>query len=141
MIRPLNTIGMPYYRELILSAWPHAICEVGGLPPKIDPAQMAVMKRGEIGFYGPNLQKGLVNQIEYTRLEANNSDAIVPPKFLSEKARDILLPTEEDKGFSETMGSLNDMKIEGSTKKDVPHLYRKQEIKYSRFGVDDFDFE
>lgn len=132
---------MPYYRELLLSAWPHSISEVGGIPPKVDPAQVAIMKRGEFGLYGPVLKKPQhPNQVVYTRLEAKNSDHIVPPKFLSEKARDIILPTEEEKGFTEAISSLTDLKIEGPTKKDVPHLYRKQEIKYSRFGIDDFDF-
>jgi PAB-dependent poly(A)-specific ribonuclease subunit 2 len=138
---PLNTVGMPYYREVLLSAWPSAICEVGGVPPKIEPDLLSQMKRGEIGYYGPNIRKPYLNQIEYTRIEGNAHDTIVPPKFLSEKARETDLATEEDKGFNDAVVSLTEMKIEGAAKKEVPHLYRNVEIKYSKFGVDDFDFE
>jgi PAB-dependent poly(A)-specific ribonuclease subunit 2 len=34
---PLNTVGMPYYRELLLSAWPdHMVSDVGAQHPKVD---------------------------------------------------------------------------------------------------------
>ena len=132
---------MPYYRELLLSAWPSQICQVGGVPPKIDPELISHMKRGEIGYYGPNIREPHLNQIEYTRIEASNNDGIVAPKFLSEKARQNADMTEEDKGFTDAVVSLTEMQIEGVAKKDVPHIYRNVEIKYSKFGVDDFDFE
>jgi PAB-dependent poly(A)-specific ribonuclease subunit 2 len=132
---------MPYYREVLLSAWPSQICEAGGVPPKIDPELMTHMKHGEMGYYGPNIRKPYLNQIEYARIEASNNNEIVAPKFLSEKARQYPDPDEGDKGFTDAVVSLNEMKIEGVTKKDVPHIYRNVEIKYSKFGVDDFDFE
>jgi PAB-dependent poly(A)-specific ribonuclease subunit 2 len=134
---PLNSVGMPYYREALLSAWPSQMCEVGALPPKITPESMSGMKRGELGFFGPNHQKTLLNQIEYTRLENEDSGIIAAPKFLSEKAKDETKSSSEVRGFSEAVGSIK----QGIIKKETPHIYRNVEIKYSKFGVDDFDFE
>jgi PAB-dependent poly(A)-specific ribonuclease subunit 2 len=132
---------MPYYREVLLSAWPAQISQVGGIPPKIEPEMLSHMKRGEIGFYGPNLRKTYLNQIEYSRIEANSNDNIAAPKFLSEKARESSQTSVESRGFTEAVVSLNEMKIEGAAMKEVPIIYRNVEIKYSKFGVDDFDFE
>ena len=39
----------------------------------------------------------------------------------------------------ETMETLTDMHLDDVTRKDVPAMYGNVEIKYSRFGVDDFD--
>jgi len=135
---PLNSVGMPYYREALLSAWPAQVCEVAALPPKLTPESMAGMKRGELGFFGPNQQKdSLLNQIEYTRLENEDPGVIAAPKFLSEKAKDEANSSNQSKGFSEALGSIKQAII----KKETPHIYRNVEIKYSKFGVDDFDFK
>ncbi|EGU78472.1 hypothetical protein FOXB_10993 [Fusarium oxysporum f. sp. conglutinans Fo5176] len=63
------------------------------------------------------------------------------PQFLAG-----LKPTEfginaaaSDKKADELISSLTDMGLE-SKKSDVPVMYRTVEIKYSKFGVDDFDF-
>ncbi|KAF2669854.1 hypothetical protein BT63DRAFT_423829 [Microthyrium microscopicum] len=134
---PLNTIGMPYYRENLLSSWPNQVHEAGRLPPKIDPQITATMKRGEIGFYAISPPHKRPNQVEYTRIEAQNANSIAPPKFLSEKAREAMHVQEGDRGFTD---ALSELQLDAS-KRDVPHVYRNVEIKYSKFGVDDFDFE
>jgi PAB-dependent poly(A)-specific ribonuclease subunit 2 len=129
---------MPYYRERLLSYWPSTICEVGQLPPQIEPEVAANFKPGEIGFYAPNPRKLLRNQIIYTRIESQATKTIAPPKFLSEKAREMSHIQEDDRGFTD---ALVDLKLDAVAKKDIPHIYRNVEIKYSKFGVDDFDFE
>jgi PAB-dependent poly(A)-specific ribonuclease subunit 2 len=132
---------MPYYRELLLSAWPTLKYEVGRLPPKIDPDVTALLKRGEIGYYAPSSHNTRPNQVEYTHVEAQVTKSITAPKFLSEKARETAHVQEHVEGVSQAVHSLNDLVLDGANKKEVPHIYRNVEIKYSKFGVDDFDFE
>jgi len=60
------------------------------------------------------------------------------PKFLSEKARDSAKSASDDKA-EDLSSPTADHEID-SKKSDVPVMYRNVEIKYSKFGVDDFDF-
>jgi PAB-dependent poly(A)-specific ribonuclease subunit 2 len=129
---------MPYYRDILLSAWPDRISEVGGLPPKID---MTHMKRSDIGCYANNKVRTRPNVVEYTRLEAaTNTSSIVAPKFLSQKARESNNSNEEGP-LAEALTAMNDLNIITQTHEDIPNIYKYVEIKYSKFGVDDFDFE
>jgi hypothetical protein len=49
---PLNKIGMPYYRDILLSAWPtHLTFEVGAPPAKIDAALVTKLKRADMGMF------------------------------------------------------------------------------------------
>lgn len=131
---------MPYYRETLLSAWPsHLIFEVGAPPPKVDPVVQASLKRAEMGHWAHNPRKTRRNQVAITRLPGKG-DAIMAPKFLSEKARDNS-NSDPERRMSETLEAMTDMMLDGTTKKDVPVMYRNVEIKYSKFGVDDFDFK
>ncbi|KAK7705004.1 poly(A)-specific ribonuclease [Botryosphaeria dothidea] len=141
MDTPLSTIGMPYYRETLLSVWPsHMVFEVGAPPPKIDSQVQASLKRAEMGHWAPNPRKMRRNQVQSTRL-LERDNPLKAPKFLSEKARDGNGNKESERRMSETLEALTDIMLDGSTKKDVPVMYRNVEIKYSKFGVDDFDFK
>jgi len=138
----LNTVGMPYYREQLLSVWPsHQVFEAGNPPPKIEPAILASLTPMEFGAYAPNLRKTRRNQIENTRAVDTVGSSLVAPKFLSEKARDSEGGRSKGRRISDAVEALADASISGSTKADVPVMYRNVEIKYSRYGVDDFDFE
>ena len=138
---PLSTIGMPYYREQLLSAWPHApISEVGLPPPPIDPRLLKTARPGDIGLWAPNPRTSRRNQVNRSRRTESNGSALAAPKFLSEKAR----ASEDEQAEQQHMDKLNDALGKtalGGVKSDVPLIYRNVEIKYSRFGVDDFDFE
>ncbi|KAI9712687.1 MAG: poly(A)-specific ribonuclease [Bogoriella megaspora] len=139
---PLSTVGMPYYREVLLSAWPsHMIFEVGAPPSKPDPTLMSSLKRAEIGYYGPNPRKTRRYQAENTRATMFAQDLMTAPKFLSEKAREVQVKDEPERRMSDILESMNDMTLSGGIKRDVPVMYGNVEIKYSKFGVDDFDFE
>lgn len=62
------------------------------------------------------------------------------PKFLSEKAREL---AKSDAGGNDKSEDPNNHHVETeieSKKSEVPAMYGNVEIKYSKFGVDDFDF-
>lgn len=139
--RPLSTVGMPYYREQLLSSWPsHMVSEIGAPPPKFTSQFMQTLKNGPFGYTGPNPKGTRRNQVENTR----NLDKPIPtlqaPKFLSEMAREA---ADEKTGMERKLSDVADTisaAERSSLKADVPVMYRNVEIKYSKFGVDDFDF-
>jgi PAB-dependent poly(A)-specific ribonuclease subunit 2 len=138
---PLSSIGVPYYRDTLLSAWPgHLIFEVGAPSAKIDPLILKAMKATPDGTnWAPNPKTRKRNQAsEYVRLAEKTNDSIMAPKFLSEKARSVPDGNGEQKS-NETLEAMTS-KLDTVTKKDVPFYYANVEIKYSKFGVDDFDF-
>lgn len=138
---PLSTVGMPFYKEHLLSSWPsHMIFEVGAPPPKIDTAILNNMARTEVGFFAKNPRTKRRYQVEDTRQTDRANDSLTAPKFLSEKARAAHSLSESDSKTVETMETLTDMHLDDVTRKDVPAMYGNVEIKYSKFGVDDFDF-
>ncbi|QDS72369.1 hypothetical protein FKW77_008301 [Venturia effusa] len=140
---PLNKIGLPYYREVLLSAWPSSIVhEVGAPPPKIDPTILSNLKRSEMGGYANNPRTTHRNQIQQTRAPDKQVQKIAAPKFLSEKAKEeARMGDEAERRLSDNMEHMKNLALDAATRKEVPPIYGNVEIKYSRFGVDDFDFK
>ncbi|CEL05425.1 Putative PAB-dependent poly(A)-specific ribonuclease subunit pan2 [Aspergillus calidoustus] len=137
---PLNMIGMPYYHERLFSAWPsHLVFEVGSPPAPIDPSIVPYLRSGEIGQYAANPKKTRRYQVENTRALATSEPALIAPKFLSEKAREQN-KVKPDGPISDTADALAGARISGEPEDDPLLKYSNVEIKYSRFGVDDFDF-
>lgn len=132
---------MPYYKEQLLSSWPsHMVFEVGAPPPKIDNAILNNMTRTEIGFFAKNPRTKRRNQVDVTRQGDRVVETLKAPKFISEKPLVSHTSAEADAQAQETMEALTDLHLDDVTRKDVPAMYGNVEIKYSRFGVDDFDF-
>ena len=130
--------GMPHYREPLLSAWPDMVSDVGAPPPTFDQQFLSGLKVTEFGMYGPNARGMRRNQIEDTRRsDKAASVGIQAPKFLSEKARESAnTPSKRIEDEVDELAKLGT--VERRT--DCPPMYRNVEIKYSKFGVDDFDF-
>ncbi|KAJ5105410.1 hypothetical protein NUU61_002757 [Penicillium alfredii] len=137
---PLNMVGMPYYHERLYSAWPsHLVFEVGSPPAPFDQSILPYLRPAEVGHYAPNSRKTRRYQIENTRALATAEPALIAPKFLSEKAREQSKAKSEG-SVGDTAEALAGAKINGESDDDPLLKYSNVEIKYSRFGVDDFDF-
>ena len=131
---PLSSIGMPYYREQLLSAWPsHLIFEIGAPPPKLDPKLMSSLKVTEWGSYTRNPRTTKRNQVENTRT-AEKTASLKAPKFLSEKARESENNAPAERRISDVADAI------GAAALSIPVMYHNHEIKYSKFGIEDFDF-
>lgn len=135
---PLSVIGLPYYDEPLLSNWTHQTgnAPASKVPPPIPLEVLATMKIIDGVGYARNPGFIKRNQ-QYARRQ---SDAKEFPKFRSEQER------ENSTRRANSATPTSDRRRSG-TKKDVdllgisiPKSYRKVEIKYSRFGVEDFDF-
>lgn len=140
--RPLSSIGLPYYREPLFSAWPaDIISDVGAPPVQLDPAFLATLKQTEWGLYGRNTRTLRRNQVENTRATLKASSAMQAPKFLSQKMRESAMSYEAESPSEPKVEPAPEAPTElESLRPEAPHLYRDLEIKYSKFGVDDFDF-
>lgn len=138
----MNSIGLPYYREVLASAWPGLICDVGAPPVKFDSQFLSGLKAAEFGLYGRNSRGLRRNQVEKTRdMDKVANSGLKAPKFLSEKARESA--QSRVTAFDDKTDELSNTGAESSNeskKSEVPVMYRNVEIKYSKFGVDDFDF-
>lgn len=120
---PLNSIGVPYFDSQLLSAWPSNLSSKMSYssPTKIPPQVLASMKYNENIAYA-SLPKELRGRRNMT-----NS---VPRKGIS-RFRSGKTDAPEPEPDSETFGHGDE---------DVPRSYRRVEIEYSKFGVEDFDF-
>lgn len=137
---PLNLIGMPYYHEKLLSAWPsHLVFDTGYPLPPIDPAIIPYFRDAEMGQYAPNPRKTRRYQVEANRLPQPIESALAAPKFLSEKARERP-KSSSGRRMSDAAEALAGASLEEEKDEDPLIKYSNVEIKYSKFGVDDFDF-
>ncbi|RVD88607.1 uncharacterized protein DFL_002785 [Arthrobotrys flagrans] len=131
----LASVGIPYYREQLLSAWPsHMVFEVGKPTPKIDSDILSKMKMHDFVGWAPYHRRTRRYQVESTKVQEKPGQ-VQAPRFRSEKAREGV---SDDKMDVTTPWSAVAAELRPF---DVPVMYHKVEIKYSRFGVDDFDFE
>ncbi|GAO46990.1 hypothetical protein G7K_1204-t1 [Saitoella complicata NRRL Y-17804] len=133
---PLNMIGMSYYREELLSSWPATMLfEVGNPSPQIDPEVLATMKTVDFVGYAPNPRRKLRNQVEKNpdieKMRGANNRG---PRFRSERDK-LGLSAGPDGSVT-----FEDMEDDVLGPSNVPRYYRKVEIQYSKFGIEDFDF-
>jgi PAB-dependent poly(A)-specific ribonuclease subunit 2 len=133
---PLSSIGMPYYKEELLSSWsdPNFIFKTGMPPPPVDAEILAHASNSDFirqAPYSDSYPKR--NQaVPYVSLENMRRSSLTVPKFKSEKSRTGEVDDRKSL-FNENEDDLASGKI--------PKVYRRHEIKYSKFGINDFDFD
>lgn len=159
---PFNLIKMPPFHNVLLSAWPkELVFEVGELPESIDPEILRNSKLiNGIMIARYNKEKfGSRNVAEkYYNITQQNLEGINIPRFISERIEDDeddRLDSSHSKNESSTNSS-DDIQKKAENPKDssanqifdlishnsdVPRAYRQLSILYSKFGVDDFDFD
>ncbi|OZJ05811.1 hypothetical protein BZG36_00878 [Bifiguratus adelaidae] len=140
---PLSAIGMPYYVEKLLSVWPpNMVFEVGQPPEELNPDILAKMKTVDFVGYAPYTSSKKRNQVSRTGKQVKKGLEV--PKFRSEQARELLRggnggAVDDSGDMPEDMPEDDEDAIDHS-QEDMPKWYRRVEIQYSRFGVEDFDF-
>lgn len=133
---PLHVVGMPYYREELFSSWPATMTfEVGRPAPRIDADILQNMKMIEGIGYAPFHKRRRRNVAEERSKGGITMDA---PRFRSEKAKAIAAGEINDAMVDNIFEDMGKMSV-GTM--NIPNYYRKMEIKYSKFGIEDFDFE
>ncbi|CUM65657.1 uncharacterized protein PRCAT00003305001 [Priceomyces carsonii] len=155
---PLSSVGMPYYKDLLLSNFASDLRftkELAKLPKKIiTPLTMDSQERvfpydelkyGPMYFYN-----------RYASLKEGNARSVNIPKFISERTNDLKsTPSiksnnstdsgfdghENDSIFQFKVAPPADYLSKGGDLRRTPNCYSKLSIHYSRFGVEDFDFD
>ncbi|ORZ06801.1 ubiquitin carboxyl-terminal hydrolase-domain-containing protein, partial [Lobosporangium transversale] len=132
---PLSSIGMPYYQEQLLSAWPpKTIYPVGRKPQPIPSSILDNMKMIDFVGYAPNPGLRLRNQApSLPKVKLRDT-----PKFRSEQQKELYFGKR--KGSTAAMFDHDNEEDVDLATGIVPKYYKRVEIKYSKFGVEDFDF-
>ncbi|KAK4058405.1 poly(A)-specific ribonuclease [Microbotryomycetes sp. JL221] len=140
---PLNTIGMPYYTSPLLSLMP-ASMDFKPSPwhhrkPVINPAILSTVKTvdfvGYAAYPAAARAAGRRNQIPSSKADKRRM-GLDAPMFRSDRERAEMMK-KRDRVLSIVQTEQED---EDQNEAKMPKHYRKVEIKYSRFGVEDFDF-
>ncbi|KAK6455616.1 ubiquitin carboxyl-terminal hydrolase-domain-containing protein [Scheffersomyces xylosifermentans] len=159
---PLSAVGMPYYKDLLLSNFASDLRftkELARLPDKIDD-DLRMEGEAQVGFfpydkvkYGPaNIYKKYQSLKERS---ATNSNVSVP-KFISERGNalsktvsntfqnlarkdnnDIFQYKVQPASAPSSSGSNSSIAV---NRNKIPNCYTILQIQYSKFGVKDFDF-
>lgn len=128
---PLSEVGMPYYSSELLSTWPaHLVYDVGLPAPRIDEKTFKGMTRQDWYLYGRWNSNGR------RRYQVDKVDRVEEaPRFRSQVEKErVLAGAEDGEEMEKVVG-----RFEGG-EGGVPNYYKQVEIKYSKFGVEDFDF-
>lgn len=136
-LRPLNSIGLPYYDHMLLSSWtPQFVSNNLHYPPtaKIPPQILNTMKTKDNVAYAP-----LPKELKGRRNMVSTGRRGDQGRFRSGKRASDVSAVHRNMA----MGA-NRIQPEPDTPvfdpSEIPRLYRKVEIEYSKFGVEDFDF-
>ncbi|KAI8137725.1 ubiquitin carboxyl-terminal hydrolase-domain-containing protein [Fennellomyces sp. T-0311] len=144
---PLSSVGLPYYTEPLLSNWPPypSVFDADCPPPHIDEELVKNMKTMDFVGYIPNpgIRRNQAPRKKKPLRSKRNG-----PKFRSEQERELMLSKsimldeqEAQQRLEHRSSSVSELGIPDPLALNMPSYYRRVEIQYSKFGVEDFDFE
>ncbi|TPX36525.1 hypothetical protein SmJEL517_g01378 [Synchytrium microbalum] len=141
--RPLNSIGMSYYTEPLLSVFPNTPFPAHQPPAFIPSEILSNVKM--IDFVGYAQNPNTFRRNQRLRDTSKAREDMEQPKFRSEQERaQMRKPVPDNKKQRERPldggGAVDDASDAVGSENGIPRAYRLVEIKYSRFGVEDFDF-
>ncbi|XP_077977957.1 PAN2-PAN3 deadenylation complex catalytic subunit PAN2-like [Glandiceps talaboti] len=118
-LTPLSSIPMPYHEGPLLSDWQPSNCfATTRRSPRIEPEILRTMNMVQFIGYAPNPGTKRRNQVAYREVTSSGkskSGKTVPQSPIGREVDPFMLM--------------------------VPKKYRRVEIKYSKLGVEDFDFK
>lgn len=133
---PLNSVGLPYYKETLLSAWPpQTIYRSAGTIPK--PIDSSILQNAQIvdGFAVAPYDKDKYGKRNVARKYIPVTSGSAAGRFKSSKTGHS--PSKSKLPNNENLFEYK----ESDEPNSAPPAFRKLEIMYSKFGVDDFDFD
>ncbi|GAA5943118.1 hypothetical protein JCM3775_000652 [Rhodotorula graminis] len=144
---PLNSVGMPFYSSPLLSMFPQHMTTTHTASHRrmpIDPQVAASAKTVDfVGYaaYPAQLRSAVRrNQVRGpagSRAAGAGRLGVDAPMFRSERER---ADAKRRRDFGDSATTEAEPEEEHNGEDEMPKYYRKVEIKYSRFGIEDFDF-
>lgn len=121
--KPLSSVGLPYFNQELLSNWNFQITFETGFPqPDWDTVKDPLLAQRHAA-------------VKVRRPGNRRTSSVSVPRFLSEQARLGVGSSFQGEVFVDLMKS-DDSVARGK----VPKIWRQMQVHYSKFGVDDFDF-
>ena len=137
----MNSIGLPYFDSELLSAWPSYLSSKPvnhSTPPRIPPEILVSMKTNDNVAYAafPKELRG-----------RRNMSSVAPRRTNAHFRSGKLAVPDVSYPLSVSISSLNFIQAEPDSAVfdrrsdgEIPRIYCRVEIEYSKFGVEDFDF-
>lgn len=143
---PLNLIGMPHYTTSLLSNIPYDHWLTKHTPlftprPPLDPDVISNLRLAEFGSYARNPGHIVRNQVSGAAgSRKNDHRKLDVPSFKSQKQRQRMMRSGAGERLEQQEADAKTEQREKDAADQVIKWYRKLHIKYSRFGIEDFDF-
>lgn len=134
---PLSSVGMPYYNQKLLSAWPNVIfSSCGTIPMHVDTSLQATQKSQTKSLTtvpsSSNTTSKIGHQLwRYDRLKYGHRNTVHPYVCLKDIRKKV------------ASGSIPDDMLRYKPLKDgkIPPAYTKLQLSHGRYGSDNFDFQ
>ncbi|SCU99206.1 LANO_0F01134g1_1 [Lachancea nothofagi CBS 11611] len=133
---PLSSVGMPYYSEKLLSAWPHVIFRSSGtLPRRFNETIQTTQNASSRLFQLPASNSQTFQLVPYNVAKFGRRNVVRPYRSLRERKKKLLVTDEDGTDKKELM------RYRPVNEFEVPPAYTKLQMVYGKYGVEDFDFK
>ncbi|GAV55512.1 hypothetical protein ZYGR_0AV01440 [Zygosaccharomyces rouxii] len=122
---PLSSVGMPYYSQQLISAWPNSIFRSPGTIATSVDEHMPITKPR------PKSNPGAYPLQKYDRSKYGRRNALEPYECLKEIR----------KKFASGIIPSDMLKYKSTEECEVPRAYMKLPLTHGRYGTDNFDFQ